>query len=217
MQDNLHAAHAAMLHFEGGWCDRPSDPGGATNKGVTLKVYQAWCLKHGLAEPDKAALHAIPSDHVDAIFQDGYWIPAGCDRLPPGLDLLVADFAYNSGPGRARQKLRQTLGMGDGTGPWTDEEVSHTWSVDDLDGLCSAYCDARLTFMGQCKNPQGGLMWAEYGKGWSRRVEAMRSTALSMVPDDLSAYRAAVQSQGHGLAMAASSVGQAKTEDHEEA
>ena len=37
-----------VLQWEGGYVNHPNDPGGATNKGVTQKVYDAWRAKNGL-------------------------------------------------------------------------------------------------------------------------------------------------------------------------
>ncbi len=31
-----------VLRWEGGYVNHPNDPGGATNKGVTQKVYDGW-------------------------------------------------------------------------------------------------------------------------------------------------------------------------------
>ena len=34
-----------ILKFEGGFVDDPDELGGATNKGVTLKTYKAYCRR----------------------------------------------------------------------------------------------------------------------------------------------------------------------------
>ena len=53
-----------VLRWEGGYVNHPADPGGATNKGVTQKVYDSWRKRQGLATRDvrqleEAEMHAI--------------------------------------------------------------------------------------------------------------------------------------------------------------
>ena len=38
-----------ILRWEGGFVDHPADRGGATNKGVTQRVYDAWRARQGQA------------------------------------------------------------------------------------------------------------------------------------------------------------------------
>ena len=40
MKSNFDASLALVLVHEGGWADHPSDPGGATMKGVTIATKQ---------------------------------------------------------------------------------------------------------------------------------------------------------------------------------
>ena len=39
MRSNFDRALSLTLRYEGGYVNHPKDPGGATNKGVTQKVY----------------------------------------------------------------------------------------------------------------------------------------------------------------------------------
>ena len=53
-----------ILRWEGGYVNHPNDPGGATNKGVTQRVYDDWRGKKGLArrtvkQIEDAEVHAI--------------------------------------------------------------------------------------------------------------------------------------------------------------
>jgi len=40
MEANFQRALALVLKHEGGFADHPSDPGGATNKGITFKTFR---------------------------------------------------------------------------------------------------------------------------------------------------------------------------------
>ncbi len=45
MKDNFDKCLALLLQHEGGFVNHPSDPGGATNRGVTKKVWEEWIGK----------------------------------------------------------------------------------------------------------------------------------------------------------------------------
>lgn len=163
---------------EGGWSDHPSDPGGATMKGVTLRTYAAWRKLHGHPEPTKADLKVITDAEVSAIFKAQYWDAARCDLLPLGLDYAVFDFAINSGPARAVRELQAILGVtADGVvGTRTLAAIAEASdTASEIDMLIDEYQTARLAFMRTLKT------WKTFGKGWERRVEKVRRQAKAMV------------------------------------
>ena len=44
---SFRAALPFVLRWEGGFVHHPDDPGGATNQGVTQRVYDAWRAAEG--------------------------------------------------------------------------------------------------------------------------------------------------------------------------
>ena len=52
-----------ILKWEGGFANDPTDRGGATNKGVTIATYEAYCKKKGLPRPSVADLKHISDAH----------------------------------------------------------------------------------------------------------------------------------------------------------
>lgn len=168
MQDNFLNALEHVLAHEGGWADHPRDPGGATMKGVTLAVYQ----RYFGADKDKAALRAISDAELQHVYRTGYWEKCRCDELPNGVDYAVFDAAVNSGPGRSIRWLQAAVGtIQDGSiGART------LMCLDDCEPLqvIEEMCDHRLAFL------HGLSTWDVFGKGWARRVEGVRSTALVM-------------------------------------
>ena len=75
-----------ILRWEGGFIDHPADPGGATNKGVTQKVYDAWRARQG--QPPRsvrliedAEMHAIYGCRHGAICCRARW--TSCSSIPP--------------------------------------------------------------------------------------------------------------------------------------
>ena len=167
-----------VLKHEGGWADHPSDPGGATMKGITIGTFRDW---RG-ATVTKDELRRITDAEVTAIYRQKYWDRLRCGALPPGLDLAVFDFGVNSGPKRAAQFLQRIVGVAaDGIiGPVTLRAV---WKHEGAD-LADALCDRRMTFL------QGLKTWPTFGKGWRRRVSDVRQRALALAASPPLAKRA---------------------------
>lgn len=162
---------------EGGWSDRPlkDDPGGPTQKGVTLATFRDWRRKRGLSAPTKADLRRITDAQVAAIFKSGYWDAVKGDHLPAGLDYAVFDFAINSGPRRAVCVLQEVVGAEpDGViGPKTLAELRARMAAWPLPTIIDRYQDARLTFLKGLPN------WSA-NPGWPKRVEKVRREAKAM-------------------------------------
>ena len=94
---NFDRALTAVLRHEGGYVDHPSDPGGATNLGVTRATLAQW---RGRAV-SKAEVKALTRAEAAKIYRALYWDEIAGDALPAGLDFAVFDYCVNSGPGRA--------------------------------------------------------------------------------------------------------------------
>lgn len=150
---------------EGGLVDHPRDPGGRTNKGITQRVYTAWLRQQGRA--DQAVDH-ITQAEAEAILFDQYFDPVRFDQLPSGVDYAVADYAVNSGVGRAARELQRALG--DVGRPVTVD--GHVGAVTlaaankaDAEALVNAICDRRMRFLRSLST------FDAFGRGWTRRVE----------------------------------------------
>lgn len=155
------------VHEEGGWSNNPKDPGGATMKGVTQRVFDAYCTKHGLP------LHSvgdISDGQLQDIYQTGYWHPAGCDQLPWPLNAAVFDFAVNSGVHQAVLELQRTLSIpADGVfGPMTHATAEHVMSSDGA-RLIVDYLMARRGFYRTLVAQKPNLH--EFLNGWLSRVD----------------------------------------------
>ena len=62
-----------ILQWEGGYVNDPADAGGATNMGVTLSTYEAYCKKKGYPKPTVERLKNITKDQVLDILKTMYW------------------------------------------------------------------------------------------------------------------------------------------------
>lgn len=169
------AAMELLAVHEGGYVNHPADPGGATNRGVTQRVYDAWRVRRG---QKKQSVALITTGEAQVIYHAQYWRTVSADELPTGIDYCVFDAAVNSGPSRAAKWAQQVCGR-----------LGHTVAVDGVIGevtleaieKCSpvafvhAYCDTRLAFMRRLRH------YPTFKRGWERRVKEVRETSLSWI------------------------------------
>jgi len=168
MNTNFDACLAHLLKHEGGFVNHPSDPGGATNLGVTQEVWEDW-IDRTVSEEN---MKALTPTKVAPLYREMYWDRIKGDKLPAGVDYCVFDAAVNSGVSRAAKWLQTTVGaVADGAiGEQTLKQVLLTNSQ----MLIDKYSANRLAFL------QRLATWPTFGKGWERRVEEVKATAHKM-------------------------------------
>lgn len=157
-----------VLRWEGGYVNHPADPGGATNKGVTQKVYSTWLARRGRPDAD---VRGLADAEMADIYEEGYWGPARCEELPALLDQVQFDTAVNMGVGRAVRFLQEAVGaaVDGGFGPGTRESVRQANPAAAL----VRYLDIRERFYRRLvdSNPSLGV----FLQGWLNRLTALRS------------------------------------------
>jgi lysozyme family protein len=102
---NFARALTAVLRHEGGYVNHPNDPGGATNKGITIATYRAYVKKGGSVQD----LKNITDLEVATVYRKHYWDAVKGDALPPVLALATFDMAVHSGPDAAIKELQRAL------------------------------------------------------------------------------------------------------------
>lgn len=156
-----------ILAHEGGYVNHPGDPGGPTNKGITLATFRRYIKRSGTI----ADLKAMTEAQAVIVYKAQYWDKVSADLLPVGVDYAVADFAVNSGPARAAKYLQSVLGVPqDGKiGPATIAAAGNADPVRTIEALCSD----RMAFLRRLRT------WGTFGKGWTRRVTEVREHAIA--------------------------------------
>lgn len=145
-------AFDALIGHEGGYVNRPNDPGGETNYGISKRAYPL------------VDIRALTLDQAKAIYRRDYWEPAGCSKVPGAVRFDLFDMAVNSGIKTAVKTLQTAAGIdADGIiGPATLKALGQITPS----ALQARFNGTRLRFMTALPT------WPAFGKGWARRIAA---------------------------------------------
>jgi lysozyme family protein len=106
---NFNTFFPTLLGFEGGFVDDPADPGGATNKGITMKTFSGCAIGLLGIEPTLGNLKALTNEQVGKIYKALYWDKVrGDDITLQELANIVFDFFVNAG-GNATKLLQNVM------------------------------------------------------------------------------------------------------------
>jgi uncharacterized protein (TIGR02594 family) len=168
----FEVALAHVLVLEGGWSDDPLDPGGPTNKGITLADL-ARERRLAITEQSYPALltelRQISDQLVRDIYRNRYWRAARCADLPAALALMHFDAAVNQGVTGAARMLQRALGVAvDGEiGPITLGAARNC----NVAATLEAYAAVRR------RRYRALPTFWRFGRGWLRRVDATLARA----------------------------------------
>lgn len=106
--DRINKLKSFILSWEGGFVNDPRDPGGATNKGVTLATFRSIFGK------DKTVknLKEITDSQWMTIFKTRFWDRYKADNIKDEwIAYLLVDWLWTSGPGNAINRVQKFLGL----------------------------------------------------------------------------------------------------------
>lgn len=175
MPDRFKICLPYIFAEEGGYSDHSSDPGGATNHGITQARLSEW---RGYSV-SKAEVKALTKAEAGEIYFNRYWLPAECDTLPPGIDLMVFNICVNAGVYRGQAILQHTLAsMGLYHGA-IDGDIGRVTA----DALAMANPREFITlYARRIEGHYRGLasLFKVFGKGWLARLKRVHDTAQKM-------------------------------------
>jgi lysozyme family protein len=109
MINNFDNFMVDLLKVEGGFVNYPDDNGGATNRGITYRAYEAYYKnEHGVVSNEADHIN-MSTVEARTIYKDCYWNRVHADLLPSGVDVLIADMAVNSGVSAASKCLQRAV------------------------------------------------------------------------------------------------------------
>lgn len=143
-------AFKRLIAHEGGFVDHPSDPGGATNFGISQRSYPGEDIR------------GMTLERAKEIYRRDFWGAAGCDAVPDAVKFDLFDMAVNSGVSRAIKTLQRAVGAAeDGAlGPMTLQAVQSM----PASRLVARFNGVRLAFMAGLTN------WPAFSRGWALRI-----------------------------------------------
>lgn len=159
-----------LLRLEGGYVNDPDDPGGETNKGITMRTFQLCSHELLGLDPTAENLQALTDGQAGIIYRTLYWDKmSGDDFQFQDLANIVCDFFVNAGT-HATLLLQQILNdkgahiIEDGIiGPATIAALSATDSL----AVYRQYKQGRINYY------QGlGKKFPGFLEGWLNRVNA---------------------------------------------
>ncbi|MBL4808117.1 MAG: peptidoglycan-binding protein [Rhodobacteraceae bacterium] len=141
-----------ILRREGGYVDDPSDPGGATNHGVTIHTLRRLGVDlDGDGDVDKQDVKLLTTDRAGEIFREHYFVRPRIGELPDVLHASVYDMYVNAGANAVKvlQRLLRDFAhqtsVDGAIGPKTIAAAKAAY-VDAPDHLADAYGIARRNY-----------------------------------------------------------------------
>lgn len=179
---NFERAQDFVFRWEGGYCNHPNDPGGATKYGVSLR----WLKSLPLADADINGDGSITVEDVKALtpvqaaklFKDKFWLPYHCEELPERTACIYYDTIVNTGPTQAARIMQRgynackpstPLTVDGKAGPLTRASMK---AMQDKAVFLVACIDARDDFYR--KLVAGNNRYEPFLKGWLNRTAALR-------------------------------------------
>ncbi|HVO49190.1 MAG TPA: glycosyl hydrolase 108 family protein [Steroidobacteraceae bacterium] len=171
---SLDAFFPALLGFEGGFVNDPDDPGGATNKGITLRTFGPGAALLGI-QPTLENLKALTNDQARRIYKAFYWDKIQGDQIgQQELANIVFDFYVNAGANATKllQSVLNDMGASpelpvDGLiGPVTLQAIQRA----DQNELYRRYKQGRMDYYQDLVANHPSL--GKFLRGWLNRVNA---------------------------------------------
>lgn len=170
-----------ILKWEGGFVNNPNDPGGATNKGVTIAVWKTQGYdKDGDGDIDVADLKLITPDDATKVLKSNYWDRWFADQIQSqAVANTLVDWVWGSGAWGIKIPQR-ILGLKeDGVVGYVTLNKLNDAIKKDKQGLLTKLYQARFDYLKDIisKNPK----LKTFEKGWNNRMNDLINTNKTLV------------------------------------
>lgn len=157
-----------LKEWEGGIADRPlrDDPGGLTNKGVTIAVWRQWAHKLFGITGNETTLRQITEAQAKRVAYEIYWKFYGIDKVTnPAIKLLLADSVWGGGGYNS---------LGYKTGTYAQRAAQINKDNQASPNLFTMLVQRRLAYLRSLSN------YAVNKNGWENRVWKGDNSRLSL-------------------------------------
>lgn len=195
MRENEEKILEFIYQSEGGFAQRPEEPGNSVNMGVTKTTFDHWRVAvKKMPQPTVDDLRNLTREECDDIYRHLYFTPVKADLLPSGVDYCMIDAAVHSGPKGSIRFLQEALGF-----KYKDEHPDWTGPVitGEFDGKTLALINNSnpalliedLIMVRQMRQSKmldrkeknlPGFDRKLWERGWTRRNKQVRERALEM-------------------------------------
>jgi lysozyme family protein len=159
-----------LLKFEGGYVDDPADPGGETNKGVTMATFQGCAHELLGIDPTSDNLKALTDGQAGILYKALYWNKIQGDAFVlQDLANIGCDFFVNAGTNATKLLQNVMIQMGANI---SADGVIGPGSIEALVGLPQLevyrrYKQGRIAYYQNL-----GQKYPKFLQGWLNRVNA---------------------------------------------
>ena len=159
-----------LLRFEGGYVDDPTDPGGETNKGITMAKFRECAHELLGIDPTSDNLKGLTDGQAGIIYRALFWNKMNGDAFQlQELANIVCDFYVNSGTHatillqQIMNRMGATVAQDGAIGPASIQALN---SLNQLE-VYRAYKQGRISFYQAL-----GQRFPQFVKGWLNRVNS---------------------------------------------
>lgn len=156
--------------WEGGFANDPADRGGATNKGVTIATFEAYCKAKSLPRPNVERLKRMTDDEWLDILKTMFWDRWQADKIKSQkLANILVDWVWGSGVYGIKIPQR-ILGVNqDGI---VGNKTLEALNAQDPDKLFQVIYEARKKYLNDITISRP--INKRFLKGWLNRLEDIR-------------------------------------------
>jgi lysozyme family protein len=163
-----------ILKHEGGFVNHPSDPGGATNRGIIFTLFKQYSKALGLL-PTIDALKSLTEDQAKFIYREHFWNPMKGDEI---INQNIADILFdgyvNMG-GKALKMMQKEAGttLVDGS---IGADSIRAINLANARVLFQGYKDSRIKFYIDLADRKPKMK--VFLKGWLNRINSFEYKGL---------------------------------------
>ena len=156
--------------WEGGFANDPADRGGATNKGVTIATFEAYCKAKPLPRPNVERLKGMTDGEWLDILKTMFWDKWQADKIKSQkLANILVDWVWGSGVYGIKIPQRILGVQQDGI---VGDETLKALNAQDPDKLFQVIYEARKKYLNDITISRP--INKRFLKGWLNRLEDIR-------------------------------------------